>query len=581
MESGDFELTGTEKKRGVSNTKRTGAQKSVKKPPTESLTISLYAPGMSLMHRAGLGGLACTLNSMERQHRAGTILEESLPGPIVDGQYPWTIDDRSVTLQFVRPENASEYLRKLFAFAFSITESGLIYLPGQFENRPSDAILAELQQGLILTFLQHGKVRNLAKDSTVMTIEIGEDGVPGLEVSYKKCSFFKHQDGWQSLVDKKANITSGNVSIDGPICPGTVVRHVAFTGPTCAEDPPERMLALYFAMVGCLSLPVNRGVAALIIPEVMDLTEFIYDRPFMSPSTSMDCQIANAADGVLWSQSRFRHDPRRQADIRSRVQGSISGSSIPACSAMTFKPTPWASQQKSRVETILVPADDLRILERYERARAHLPPRIRIRKVQESTGRGKNKVMTERTESFRAESVVRPFVADNLARGRKWYERFVDLMTKVNPANDKPFRDSLKYETGGLHAMISDDTMWDEDGERTVVQAVHEALRSRYAQIAEENKGNSVAMKKRWEGEYDRWRLAFSGSKTPDQFRRALCDMFSRAGRNTVLQTKWQSLLPMMRTTNWQHARDLSLLALCSYQSNRTESDVRYPSTEN
>jgi CRISPR-associated protein Cas8a1/Csx13 len=128
--------------------------------------------------------------------------------------------------------------------------------------------------------------------------------------------------------------------------------------------------------------------------------------------------------------------------------------------------------------------------------------------------------------------------------------------------------------------MIADKDMWDEAGERIVVQAVHEALRGRYAQIADENKNNRTAMRNRFGGEYDRWRLAFAGAKTPDQFRRALCDLFSRAGRNTVLQAQWATILPMLRQNNWQHARDLALLALCSYQSNRTDKDDDEP-TEN
>lgn len=130
--------------------------------------------------------------------------------------------------------------------------------------------------------------------------------------------------------------------------------------------------------------------------------------------------------------------------------------------------------------------------------------------------------------------------------------------------------------------MTADDTMWDEAGERTVVQAVHEALRGRYAQIASENEGKQVAMRNRFAGEYDKWRLAFAGSKTADQFRKALCDLFSRAGRNTVLQGQWAAVLPMLRASNWRHARDLALLALCSYQgSGKAGADDKQPDTTN
>lgn len=128
--------------------------------------------------------------------------------------------------------------------------------------------------------------------------------------------------------------------------------------------------------------------------------------------------------------------------------------------------------------------------------------------------------------------------------------------------------------------MISDQSMWDTSGEHLLVQAVHEALRGRYGQVADENKKNPVAMKKRFEGEYDRWRLAFAGAKTPDHFRRVLCDLFSRAGRNAVLQKQWQEVLPMLRSENWQHARDLALLALCSYQG-REEPDTKPAPTVN
>jgi CRISPR-associated protein Cas8a1/Csx13 len=541
--------------------------------PPDYLTMRLFAPGMSLLHRAGLGGLVCTLKAMERQFAAGLLRPEKLPAPFVDGRPPWEIDDQTVTFRFNEPESAAPFLRKLFDFAFGIRDDGLIRLPGQYETEPPTAALADLQAGLTLTFLQHGRVRGLAKEATIVSYDPEGDGTPGVVVEYKKCSYYKHQKGWEELVDKKGRLVSDPIRIEGPVSPGTVVRHVAFTGDTGAEDPPERMLPLYFALVGCLALPVNRGVAALLVPDVTDLTEFIYDRPAMTPTTANDCQIANAADAAFRVQVRIRRNPRRSADVASRARKAMDATSIPACYAMTFTPTPWASQQKSRVATIHVPPGDDRRLDRYERATAHLPPRIVTRVVRDTVGRGRQKVVTERRQSFRADSIVRPLIAENLALGRKWYSGFIKLMTRINPATDSPFRDQLPFERGGLHAMISDESMWDTSGERLLVQAVHEALRGRYRQIAEENEGNPVAMRSRFKGEYDRWRLAFAGAKTPDHFRKVLCDLFSRAGRNAVLQKQWQEVLPMLGAANWQHARDLSLLALCSYQG-RDEPDA-------
>ncbi len=544
----------------------------------DHLVMRLFAPGMSLLHRAGLGGLACTLKKMERQYASGQLPAAKLPAPFTNDQPPWEIDEQTVTLKFGKPENAGEYLKKLFAFAFGIRKDGLIVLPGQYyETEPSTAVLADLQSGLTLTFLQHGKVRKLAKELTPVRYDPEGDGVSGVTVEFRACSEFKHQNGWEEFVDRNGCLISGMIRVDGPISPGTVVRHVAYTSDTAAEDPPERMLPLYFALVGCLALPVNRGVAVLLVPEVENLLDFIIDRPAMTPTTAKDCQIANAADAALRAQVRLRHNPVRQEHLKSKARQAMTGTLLPGCYAMTFTPTAWASQQKSRVATIHVASGEDKILDRFERALTHLPPRIVTRTVPETSARGKKKIVKEHREVFRTDSIVRPLIAENLALSRPWYSGFVKLVTRINPATNKPYREQLTYERKGLHAMISDETMWDSASEATIVCAVHEAIRSRYGQIAEENKANPVAMKNRFRNEYDRWRLAFAGAKTADQFRKTLCDLFSRAGRNIVLQQSWQEILPMLRSSNWQHARDLALLGLCSYQG---RGEMETPSDE-
>ncbi len=544
--------------------------KVTKPPAADHLTMNLFAPGMSLLHRAGLGGLACTLKVMEDLHRDGRLPKAKLPAPFHDDQPPWRIESQSITLLFGKPEKAGDYLKKLFAFAFSIRADGLIWLPGQFPVEPSAAVLADLQTGLTLTFLQHGKVRKLAppKEATTVSYDPEGNGVPGVIVQYRKCSSFKHQDGWKEFADKDGFLICDTIKVDGPLSPGTVVRHVAFTADTAAEDPPERMLPLYFALIGCMPLPVNRGVAALLVPEVEDLTEFVFDRPAMSPTAARECQIGSAADAAL------------QAQVRLRGRKAARGMHVPGCYSMTFTPTAWASQQKSRVATIHITAvsTDDKLLDRFDRALHHLPNKIVSRVVPESTGRGRNKVVTERKESFRSDSVVRPLIAENLALGRPWHAGFVKLMTKMNPATDKPYRNQLNYPEvrKGLHAMIEDPKMWDHEGEKLVVQAVHQAILMRYGQIAAENKNNAVGMQNRMERFREKLRLDLAGAKTEAQARFTLMDLFSRGGNNPVLREGWATALPIIRR-DWQLARDLGLLALASYvgrgaDDNQTES---------
>ena len=107
---------------------------------------------------------------------------------------------------------------------------------------------------------------------------------------------------------------------------------------------------------------------------------------------------------------------------------------------------------------------------------------------------------------------------------------------------------------------------WEDQGESAVVKAVHEALRMRFGRIYSENDTNTAACENRWDKEREKWRLAFSGSKVADQFRNSLCDLFSRAGTNGVLQEYWAEILPMLDEKRWRLTRDLSLLALASYK---------------
>jgi CRISPR-associated protein Cas8a1/Csx13 len=519
------------------------------------LVLRLFAPGMSPLHRAGLGGLAATLRSIDQAAKSGAIKDDDLPGnPWQDGTCPWHVDPQEIRLEFGKSEAAAEFLLRLFRLAFRI-DHGLIHLPGQYPQPvPPISVRVHLQLGMLLTFLQHGKSRDLAKGETVYSYQPEDDGKPPIELRYRDCSWYKHQNGWKDLVDEKTGrLTRKPIEIAGPMNPGAMVRHNAFAAQTKLEESPEMIISLYFALIGCLALSVNRGVGVLIVPEVSDLMEFARLRPFMTPRTDLECQITSAGDAAL------------QADIRLQAQAHIMNHDLPGCQAATFRPTPWASQQKSRVHAMNIsPGCDIH-LERFAVAMDELKPRLIQRTTKETVVVNGKKQKVERPESFWAASVVRPLVADNLAQARAWYRGFVELMTKIDAANKRPVRDKLFFDRKGLHKMIENPQMWQDRGESSVVHAVHESLRRRFGKIADENKGNPGTMKNRMKSERERWRLAFAGAKTPAQFRFALCDLFSRAGISHVLQTEWQGLLPMLSDQRWQLTRDLALLGMASY----------------
>ncbi len=522
-------------------------------PAPDHLVLELHAPGMSPLHRAGLGGLACTLKYIERAYRDGQLDEDQLPGaPWPEGKPPWEIGPGRVTLYFGKPEGAGEFLKRLFDLAFQIQENA-IFLPGQYDLTPPPLpVRSLLQQGLTLTFLQHGRVRSLDKEEIPLSYNPEEKPEATIEISHNKCKSYKHQQGWKDLINDQGQLEQKTLEVIGPLNPGAIVRHQAFGTRTRIEEDVPHVLALYFALVGCLALPINRGCGVLLIPEVNNLEYFVEVRSLMTPTSVGECQITSPGDAAL------------QAQVRLRAKRESQKLTLPGFYTAIFQPTPWASQQKSRVLTMYVPPADEKTLSQFEIALQKLPPRIAVREIKQTKGRGKQKETIEKKEWFWAKSVVLPLVANNLAQGRRWYEGFSRLMVALDPVSKTPIRNRLVFEKEGLNAMTQE-IPWQDQGESTLVRAVHEAIRRRYARIAEENKNNPVAMKNRWSGEYDRWRLAFAGAKTVDQFRHALCDLFSRAGLNPVLQKEWEHILPMLSPQRWQLARDLALLALASY----------------
>lgn len=543
--------------------------KKLKHPPPAEITLALNTPGMTAMHRAGLGGLACTLGALEAEVRrrssdpaAEPLPEWMLPGhPWGGGQPPWLIEEHRLTLRW--GTDPAGFLKRLFTYAFQITPEGLIWLPGWTAgSMPRPEVLAALQDGLLFSFLQHGKSRSIAKDAVVHTYDVGAE-VPA-KVRFRPCKSYQHQSAWEKLTKSGRDGFFPSIEIAGPLCPGSAVRHVGLGKATGAEGQIGTVLPLLFAPVGCLAMSCGHHGGVLLVPDVGDLRHFARWRAAMTPRSAQDCMVAGATDAAL------------QAEVRLRAIEKLDVADLPACQAISFGTLPWSSQQKSRTSSFSVTPAALAGLDRYQVALAHLAPRIAV-------SQGKAGRDARPAEAFWTDSIVRPLVADNLVLGRPWYAGFSRLMTAYDGRKPpRPLRNLLRFERTQLHAMTKQMTP-EYRGETILIEAVHAALRSRYGQIASENEGNPVAMKKRFEGEYERLRLAFSGAKTADVFRNSLCDLFARARGLEPLRSQWAEILPMLAADRWQLARDLSLLALASYQGRGTQdlqSEANEPETE-
>ena len=494
---------------------------------------------MGPLHRAGLGGLAATLRWIEEN----VASDHHPPGE-------WRVDDRSIRLSWRSPELAGTFLRRLYELAFQVDADGLIHLEGAYGGvHPPFDVKAALQQGLSLTILQFGPNRKADGPPLTRTYEI--DGKPMPPVRAQRLKSYTHMSAWSDLVSPSGTL-KGQVSISGTIAPGFVQRHVVHQA-TTIEQPPGLALALHFALIGTLALPIDRKSGALLIPATENLKQFARRRGLLTPRTVRACQIANPADAALQALLRLRKDEVRDA------------LSLRRCLAVLFATKSWNEKQKSRALVLdLEPSPDA--LDRFEVAMQELPARVATPRAGGKKGGA--------PEPFWANSVVRPLVAENLALNRPWFEDFRRLV--VGPdgrASDEKLR-HLDFEKKGLQSMI--DQPWSDQGEQTLVRVVHQAMNQQFGRIWEECNKNETTFRNRRERQMQRWRLGFANAKSADDVRNALTDLWSRAGQVPLLMESWQGLLPVLCDENrWKLNRDLALLALASYKNpSRNRSDA-------
>ena len=514
--------------------------KAVRREAVPALVIGLNSPGMTPLLRAGLGGLAASLRAVLRTTHPKAKWPASVP--LADGLA--VVEPHRITLSWDsgRPANV---LKELFGASFRLSKPyGLIDLPGTYDHRvPTPAVAASLQGAMKKTFLQHGSTTTKKGEPVTVSLTVDDRVLP---VTMQAYSDFRHQTAWSVIDDA---FSSGAAELAGWAYPGAAQRHIGFAETKCSYTPAQAVCAC-FALIGCISYTTPGG-GALVIPEPSDLVQFAAIRPLLTPRRLSDAYVAGTADAVLAVHLALR------MDTASRDRTGIANAH-----GVTLRTTPWAKQQKSRVSTLTPGVITERILDLYDTAARELPTTIRI------TGKSASEDDDE-SGFFSATSALRGFIAENLASGEPWFKGFTTATVGgkkprfIHYYRAKDNRGALFFnERKGLIRMLS----YLDDAEQVLVTSVHIALRQRFGAIASETEGNPATMQNRFQSEREKWRLAFSSAKTPEQIRGSLADLWSRAGSNSELQSRWKDVLPLLRQSHWQVARDLALVALASYR---------------
>jgi CRISPR-associated protein Cas8a1/Csx13 len=502
----------------------------------QTLRLQLNDPGLSALHRAGLAGLWVTLDALsdERVQAENQWLD-------------WQLDSRSVEISWVgTPRTLLEWL---LPKAFGIDQLQMIDFVGLRSASCSTAAKAILHNGILGTFLQHGKTRGLLKGQYTHPIQVDQDTII---LNYAKVEWYNHQRAIDALCEGEG--WRSTVALAGWFAPGSVVRHTAFSADTALEESPERALLLLFAPVGCFyfnlrsTLHSRKARFALVIPQIDNIEAYAKTRRLYCAANLLELTASGTGDAALRVALLISKNETR-TELR-RLKASCQ-----SCQVVTLGTVPWSKQQKTRTATLSVDLPPERTIELYRKIKTALNNRVARVKPGKKDGK---------SLAFVTTSVALELFSENIARGLEgyWYKGFAGLMA------NKVTYNVVKFEGEGLNQVTQKANL--KDAERFFITACHEALKNRYGKIKTNTKGGD-SLKARWNREYERLRVGLSRCKNASSLHQELTDFWSRGGHLKTLQENWGEVLPLLDEENWPRARDLALLALASYKGPETK----------
>jgi len=501
-----------------------------------SLTVRLFAPGMTALHRVGLAGLAMTLQALESD---GTAERLRALGD-------WETDDQEVTLRW--HEDGGAFFAALLAASFRLADNGLIWFAALGDPLDAPQASVTLHGAMLSTFLQHAPTtRDSAKAQVSLNVG-GEEAA--VVVRYLPLRAYKHQGvGW----GKRSGLRFDGVTpveLAGWLYPGGVVRHNQAASDTALREPPERVLALLYAPVGAIFFQVRRRVAgvrpeySIVLPEVRGLLDYAQDRKVFLRGGAAQLQVSGAAEAAARVLSEF------QAQDLLRAVGADR------CTVIAFGTVPWSKQQKTRVQIFEVRNLERAQLRAYRAASQVLKPE---EVAGEPDAHGQRPLWWSVPQTP-------DLVAENAIRGTPWWRGFAVMWQKLrDEAQGAQKARVLRWEQEGLAKMVHEAGVLTDGPEATLVRACQEAWRRRLGQLGQRASETGTPFGRLYEREYERVRISFARCKNAAMLRQTLTDFWARAGAQPALQEGWPALLPLL-AGRWQEARDLALLALASYR---------------
>lgn len=517
--------------------------------------MSLNEPGMTAYHKAGLAGLTASLLWLQKQREQDPFLDDPL-----EGIERVEADDTSLTIYGIEP--GLESLRLLLRLVYRL-EDGIVTFP--LAEQWSLIQRARLHQLMLTTFLQHPQAREGEKQMSEITMPLEDEEAQQASVRVLRLHRIKVYDSaaerWAKAVEKKKR-----VELTSMLLPGAMQRHNAVKA-SALTDRTEVFPALLFAPSGCLFfrgtsyLPNGefdaRTSAFVVVPSPVSLIgysqrlTYYYERIGREDIRRV-WSVAGTSDAAL--QAAVGLGVRPLSYYLQENRGEAAPLDTPL-SVVRFGKVAWSQQtiRTGAFQAIRLPEQ---ALQKYEWVQ---------RQLTDEGGSGRTRLVFP----FQAQ------LADNLVSGRPWFAGFADTMKSLRSSKMYlGWKQELRRMTGG------DSAMWDERSHSRFVDLVQKALENQYGKTGSRAQEQGADARRALERDYERLRIAFTRSRTEEQFRGELMQFFSQTRPKLPDGSGVEIMKDVFRAKDWRFYRDLALMAIASYAGKEKDDSGSRAATE-
>jgi CRISPR-associated protein Cas8a1/Csx13 len=484
------------------------------------MTLQLDDRRLTMLHSAGMAGLAMTLDQLDK------LYPQSHQRP---AGLSWLSDEIKIELFWTGDDAIA--LGWLLGESFKIDGDGLISLTGLMPAAMEFSAKLAVHQGIIKSFLQHGLLRKSTDSTTAIPID-GKD----VEIGYKNLTSYAHQNFTKDLCDRKGRLQTQPIGIKSWLYPGATVRHNVDEKASIFREPPELALALLFAPLVCqfLFLP-NKGFFSdpRIVVVIPAITNLIESTKSLSSMVNVNYQDRCILHSVEAGWRFFEHDR----------QISKSEDRITTCQVITFQADKWTNYQRFRSRLDVMEVRDT-ILDRYQQLTDKLyPSRV---------------ISTKKGEHFLVPTKIHELMVENIITNSPFFKGLSQIVKDSNHWIELSI--NRKY----LGEIMNENESLDCKTYKIFIVACHKALRTEFAKLYDKAEANDYIQFDRLKKRIRQEMIVCGDAKS---FRRWLVRFWSGCSDNVADFNDIDDLLPSILVGgDWELFRDLALLSLVTYE---------------